>query len=511
MLLILDGWGYSLRAEGNAIAAANTPNYDHICARYPMTLLQALGASVGLAEGAAGTSESGHMAIGAGRVMQTSLGEIDRAIETKDFFSNPTLLKAVQNASERGTSLHLIGLLSNGKIHSSQEHLFALLRMAKKHGLEKVFIHCILDGQDVAWSSADVFVEALEIKLADIGVGRIATLCGRHLAMDKDQNWDRTARAYTMLVHAEGERATDPVSAVRASYLRGIGDEMIEPVVMENETGEPVGTIGNGDSVIFFNHRGDRMRQLVRAVTFLELEDASLSGKPNLDIFCLTDYDPLLNLSAAFQNRDEKNLLVQVFAQNSIRNCRLTETEKELYVTHYFDGCPEEKNLFEEHLIIPSSGNAAQLEAPAAQITEALLHKLEAGKTDVLVVNLAAADLAAHAGNFQRTVKAIEEIDICLGKILEKLRESDGTLLITSDHGNCEQMINKENGQIDRGHTANPVPFHFVDTEARGPRLRDGGTLADIAPTILSLLDISKPIEMTGRDLRDIKEAAIAA
>lgn len=510
-LLILDGWGYSLRAEGNAIAAANTPNYDRICSNYPMTLLQASGAGVGLEDGAAGNSETGHMTIGAGRIIKTSLDEIDHAIETGEFIKNPVLVSAMQKVRERGTALHLVGLLSNGKIHSSQEHLFALLRMAKKHGLKKVFIHCILDGRDVGVSSADIFVEALEIKLADIGIGQIATLCGRHFAMDKDQNWDRTARAYTMLVHAEGERAIDPVSAVRASYLRGIFDEMIEPVVMENSDGLAVGTIKGGDGVIFFNHRSNRMRQLVRAVTFLEFEEAVESNKPELNVFCLTDYDPILNLQAAFQNRDEKNLLVQVFTQNSIRNCRLTETEKELCITHYFDGCPEEKNLFEEYLIIPSSGDAARPEAPAAQITEALLHKLDAGRTDFFIVNLAAADLAAHAGNFGRTVKAIEEIDRCLGEILAKLGEMNGTLLITSDHGNCEQMIDRQTGQADRGHTTNPVPFHLISPETQNLRLRDGGTLADVAPTILALLDISKPAEMTGNDLRNLREAAIAA
>jgi 2,3-bisphosphoglycerate-independent phosphoglycerate mutase len=512
VLLILDGWGYSLRAEGNAIAMAHTPIYDYICARYPMTLLQASGAHVGLPDGAPGTSEAGHMAIGSGRIMQTSLTEIDRAIETGEFFKNPKLVEAMRLVKARGTALHLIGLLSNGKIHSSQEHLFALLRMAKKSGVEKVFIHCILDGQDVAGNSADIFVEALEIKLADIGTGKIATLCGRHFAMDKEQNWDKTARAYTMMVHAEGERAVDPVTAIRSSYLRGVTDEMIEPVIIEDPTGAPVGNIGNGDAVIFFNHRGDRMRQLVRAVTFLEFETGdAAAGKPKLDVFCLTDYDLILNLSAAFENRDQKDLLAELFAQNSVRNCRIAESEKELYVTHYFDGCPEEKYLFEEHIIVPSSDNAAQPQAPVSLITEKLLEKLDAGKTDVFVVNFAAADLAAHSGNWQRTVAAIEEIDVHLGAIFRKLQGLGGKLLITSDHGNCEQMLNKESGEADRGHTTNPVPFHLIDSETTSMRLRDGGSLADVAPTILALLDISRPLEMTGSDLRNIREAAIAA
>lgn len=511
MLLILDGWGYSLRAGGNAIAAADTPIYDQICARYPMTLLQASGTHVGLPAGTPGNSETGHMTIGAGRTMRTSLDEIDAAIEDGSFARNEQFIRAIENAKERNTALHLIGLLSNGKIHSSQEHLFALLRMAKKSGLEKVFIHCILDGQDVAWSSADIFIEALEIKLADIGIGRVATLCGRDLAMDKEQNWDKTARAYTMLVHAEGERATDPVTAIRNSYLRGIKDEMIAPIVIEDEAGAPIGNIQNGDSVIFYNHRADRMRQLVRAVTFLEFEEACDSGKPKLDVYCMTDYDPTLDLSAAFENRDGKNLLADIFAQNSIRNCRITESEKELCVTHYFDGCPEEKPLFSKRLIIPSSDSAARPEAPVEQIVDTLLEKLHGGKTDVFVVNLAAADLATHSGNFERTVKAIEEIDWHLGRVLKRIQVLGGTLLITSDHGSCEQMFDRETNAVDRGHTTNPVPFHVVDTEMHGVRLRDGGTLADVAPTLLAMLDISQPAEMTGSDLRAAQEAAIAA
>lgn len=511
VLLILDGWGYSLRAGGNAIAAADTPNYDQICARYPMTLLQASGTTVGLPAGKPGNSEIGHMTIGAGRTMRTSLDEIDAAIEDGSFAKNEQFVRAIENAKERNTALHLIGLLSNGKIHSSQEHLFALLRMAKKSGLEKVFIHCILDGQDVAWSSADIFVEALEIKLADIGIGQIATLCGRGIAMDKEQNWDKTARAYTMLVHAEGERATDPVTAIRNSYLRGITDERIAPIVIEDGTGVPVGNIQSGDSVIFYNHRADRMRQIVRAVTFLEFEEAEDSGKPKLDVYCMTDYDPTLDLSAAFDNREEKNLLTDIFAQNSIRNCRIAESEKELNVTDYFDGCPEEKPLFSQRVIVPSSNSAARPEAPVEDIINKLLERLHGGKTDVFVVNIAAADLAAHTGNVGRTIKAIEEIDWHLGRLLKRIQVLGGTLMITSGHGSCEQMFDRETSEIDRGHTTNPVPFHLVDPELHGVRLRDGGTLVDVAPTLLSLLDISQPAEMTGSDLRTAQEAAIAA
>jgi 2,3-bisphosphoglycerate-independent phosphoglycerate mutase len=290
---------------------------------------------------------------------------------------------------------------------------------------------------------------------------------------------------------------------------------MIEPVVIEGSDGNPIGKIESGDAVIFFNHRGDRMRQLVRAATFLEFEIEAGTDKPKLDVYCLTDYDTdhdlTPGLTAAFPNRDEKNFLAEIFAQNSIRNCRLAEAERELYVTHYFDGCPEEKHLFAESLIVPSSSNAASPETPLAEITGWLLEKLDAGKTDVFVVNFASADIAAHTGSIGRTVKAIEDIDVNLGLIFGLIQQIGGTLLITSDHGNCEQMLNRETGETDRGHTANPVPFHLVDTGIHRWRLKDGGSLADVAPTVLALLDISKPSEMTGGDLRIAREAAIAA
>ncbi len=322
-LLIIDGWGHSSKREGNAIALAHTPNYDEICARYPQTLLAASGLRVGLSPEAAGNSEVGHLNIGAGRIVQTDVAAISKAIKSGEFFENEVLKNAFVKAKSSDSSVHLVGLLSNGGVHSVPENLFSLIRMAKNEGLEQVFVHAILDGRDVAPRTADVYVEALEIKMADIGLGKIATVCGRYYAMDKDQNWERTARAYTMLVHSEGERASDAVDAIRGSFLRGINDEFIQPVILEESEGVPVAAVKNDDVVIFFNHRPDGMRQLVKS---LSVSDANNFGNPKIETVCLTEYDRTFNLPIAFRQQTEGNVLAQVFAI-LIREKRFSGTE----------------------------------------------------------------------------------------------------------------------------------------------------------------------------------------
>ena len=504
-LVILDGWGYSPHREGNAIALAHTPYYDEISGKYPKTLLEASGARVGLPEGVNGSSEVGHMNIGAGRIVKTEVSKITQALRTGAFFENEVLIEAMQGAKSNDSGLHLIGLLSDGDIHSSQNHLFAILSMAKKLGLEKVFIHCILDGRDVMLRSADIYVEALEIKLADIGLGKIASLCGRYYAMDKDQNWERTARVYTMLVHAEGERSFDAVSAIRGSFLRGINDEFIQPIVLEETSGLPIATVKDGDTVIFFNHRADRMRQLVRSLAISALDEVSMVVKPRLKAICLTEYDRTFKLPVAFPLEEEVNVLAQVFAECGILNCRLTETEKYAHVTYFFNGGIESEHPCEQRVLVPSpkiSIYETQPEMGCFKVTDALLRLLEAGENDVFIVNLAAADIIAHSGNLNKTIESVQFIDTCLGGILQKIRELDGIAMITSDHGNCEEMVNFENGETNNSHTKNPVPFHLVDERANGLRLRTDGALEDIAPTILGILGIDRPVEMTGRDLR---------
>ena len=504
-LVIIDGWGHSPRREGNAIALAHTPFYDEICAKYPRTTLVASGLRVGLTPDAPGSSEVGHLNIGAGRIVQTDVSRISNALKSGKFFENKVLKDAFAKAKANNSSVHLIGLLSDGDVHASPENLFALLRMARNEGVKNVFVHAILDGRDVSPRTADIYVEALEIKMADIGIGKIATLCGRYYAMDRDQNWERTARAYTMLVHAEGEHAQDPVTAIRGSFLRGISDEFIAPVILEEQPGTPVATVKNGDVVIFFNHRSDRMRQLVKSLSVAENSAFTTFGKPKIETVCLTDYDRTFNLPSAFKQDSEENVLAEVFADNGILNCRVTETEKYAHVTYFFNGGVELEHPCEQRVLVPSpkaNTYETQPELGCFKVTDKLLRGLEGGENDVFIVNLAAPDMVAHTGNLEKTIEAVQFTDTCLGGILAKIREVNGIALITSDHGNCEEMSDLLTGEPNNSHTANPVPFHLIDEQINGLRLRDGGALEDVAPTILGILGIKKPIEMTGRDLR---------
>lgn len=505
-LIILDGWGYSPKKEGNAIALAHTPNYDAISAKYPKTLLAASGLSVGLPPDAAGSSEVGHLNIGAGRIIQTDVAKISNAIKTGKFFENKVLKDAFTKAKSQKSAIHLIGLLSDGDVHSSSNSLFALLRFAKNEGIEDVFVHPILDGRDVPPRTADVYVEALEIKMADIGIGKIATLCGRYYAMDKDGNWERTARVYTMLIHSEGERATDAVSAIRSSFLRGIADEFIQPIVLEDRAGEPVAHIKNGDVVIFFNHRSAEMRQLVKSLAVSDTA-GEMAGKLKITAVCLTEYDRAFNLPVAFRQENEDNVLAKIFAEKGILNCRLTETEKFPYLTYFFNGGVEIEHPCEQRILVSSpktNGYETQPESASFKIADKFLRSLEAGENDVFIVNLGATDLVANTGNLEKTIESVQFVDTCLGSMVERIRAAGGVALITSSHGNCEEMADLLTGEPNNAPTDNPVPFHFVDENLNGLQLRKGGALEDVAPTILGILEIEKPQEMTGRDLREI-------
>jgi 2,3-bisphosphoglycerate-independent phosphoglycerate mutase len=504
-LVILDGWGYSPKKEGNAIALAHTPNYDEISKKYPKTLLAASGLSVGLPPDTAGNSEVGHLNIGAGRIIQTDVAKISNAVRTGRFFENKVLKNAFNKAKAQNSAVHLIGLLSDGDVHSSSDNLFALLRLAKSEGIKKIFVHPILDGRDVQPRTADIYVEALEIKLADIGIGKIATLCGRYYAMDKDGNWERTARAYTMLVHSEGERASDAVGAIRNSFLRGISDEFIQPIILEDENGAPLASIRNDDVVIFFNHRSAEMRQLVKSLAVTDIGEIKV--KPRITAVSLTEYDRTFDLPVAFRQENEDNVLAKIFAEKGILNCRLTETEKFPYLTYFFNGGVEIEHPCEQRILVPSpkrNGYEAQPESASFKITDKFLRGLEAGENDVFVVNLGATDLVANTGNLEKTIESVQFVDTCLGGIVEKIREIGGVALVTSSHGNCEEMADLITGEPKNDPTENPVPFHFVDETASGLQLRKGGALEDVAPTILGILGIEKPEEMTGRDLREI-------
>lgn len=503
VLLILDGWGYSNARHGNAIALANTPNFDRITKTYPGTLLAAAGTRVGLTPKAPGNPEIGHLNLGTGRAVKSKRLQIEDAIANGSFFENEVLKGAFEKVKESGKSLHLVGLLSDGEVNASTESLFALLRMAKSFGLNgKVFVHGILDGVDVPPRSSDIYVEAIEIKLADIGIGRIATICGRQYAMDNTENWQRTARAYTMLAHSEGIAAIDPVEAIRDSFLRGLADEFVQPIILFGENGKPVASIDDDDVVIFFNHRGENIRQLVKAVEGTETEGSRTFAKPNVNVVCLTEYDTELNLPVAFTGGNEANVLADIFEQNGIENGRFSEPDRLEHMTFFFNGRDPAKHRLENRIVIPSPvlNGVDKPEMSSFKVTDRVLRAIENGEDDVYIVNLSAADIAARTGNLEKTIQAVQFVDTCLGGIVEKVREFGGIALVTSDHGNCEDF--SQNGSATTAFTSNPVPFFMVGDHLNSFELRQDGALEDVAPTLLAILGIEKPDEMTGRDLR---------
>ena len=507
-LIILDGFGYSPAREGNAIALAAMPFYHELLEKYPHTLLQASGECVGLPSGVMGNSNVGHLCLGAGRVLRTDVERINHEIKSGEFLTNPVLNHAMDSAVVNNRALHLMGLLSDGLVHSSQEHLYALLRMAHDKGLQRVYVHCFLDGRDTPPMSAYGYVEALQVKCAEIGCGRIASICGRYYAMDRDTRWERTERAYRLLVSAEGERVIDPVEAIKQSYARSISDEFLEPMVVLRETNEPVATIEEGDSCIFFNYRADRARQITSALTSDKFDNFDVSRRPAaIEYVCFAEYDKTFALPVAFPKTQPYNILADVFASVGVRNYRMAETEKYAHVTYFFNGGTEREYPHERRLLVPSPKVATYDLAPemsAFKLTDKILRAIEAGETDVFIINFANPDMVGHTGNLARTIEAVQHVDTCLGWIMRALRTARGRCLITADHGNCEQMIDPTTGQPHTAHTTNLVPFHLIDEAARGLHLREGGALEDVAPTILGLLGLDQPAEMSGRDLREL-------
>ncbi|MEP6920283.1 MAG: 2,3-bisphosphoglycerate-independent phosphoglycerate mutase [bacterium] len=506
-LIIIDGWGHSSVREGNAIALAATPYYDELTEAYPHTLLEASGTRVGLPAGIMGNSEVGHLNIGSGRVIRMDVSRVDYDIATGEFFKNPVLVAAIDGVKKSGKSLHLMGLVSDGQVHSSLEHLYSLLRLAKANELERVFVHCFLDGRDTPPQSAVKYIAELQSKLDEIGCGRIASLVGRYYAMDRDKRWERTKRAYDLLVHAEGERAFDSIAAIQRAYERGITDEFMEPIVIKGNDVEPVTTIQNDDTVIFFNFRPDRARQLTRALAIAGFNEFPVEDRPRVNFVCFTLYDRTFPLPIAFGPNDHKNVLAEVWGEDSVRNLRLAETEKYAHVTYFFNGGVEKEYPCERRLLVPSSKISTydlQPEMSAFKVTEKLLGAIQENQTDVFVINFANPDMVGHTGKLDKTIEACQYVDTCLGWITKAIRQADGVTMITADHGNAEQMRNLESGQPHTAHTSNPVPFHLIDEAARGLKLRDGGALEDIAPTMLGLLGVAQPVEMTGRDLRDL-------
>ena len=503
VLTILDGWGITECREGNAIAGARTPNFTGLWDNYPSTSLSASGETVGLPQGQMGNSEVGHLNIGAGRVVYQELTRISKAIREGDFFENPVLLEAFKQAQEKGVALHLMGLLSDGGVHSHIRHLFALLEMAEKFKLEKVFVHAFLDGRDVPPDNALVYIRQLEEKIQELKTGKIATVMGRYYAMDRDNRWERVEVAYKAMVDGQGIMAASAASAVTQSYEGKVTDEFVLPAVVVNEEGKPVAMVEPEDVIIFYNFRADRARELTRAFVEKEFDNFKRSkGFLSPFFICMTQYHKEIPAHVAFPPQNLVNTLGEVLADNGLKQLRIAETEKYAHVTFFFNGGVEEPNRGEDRILIPSPKCATynlEPEMSAPQVTEKVLKAINKDIYDVIILNFANPDMVGHTGVYEAAVKAVETVDTALGLMVKAVQGHDGVMLITADHGNAECMV--EHGGAHTAHTTDKVPFILVSDRLKQCKLREEGALEDIAPTILSLLDITKPPEMTGKTL----------
>ena len=505
LLMILDGWGINPNPAHNAVALAKTPNLTRLLADYPHVPIRCSGMAVGLPEGQMGNSEVGHLNIGAGRVVYQELTRVTKSIDDGDFFSNPILLDCIRKTKAAGGSLHLSGLLSDGGVHSHDSHLYALLELARREGLKKVFVHCLLDGRDTPPQSGIDYLARLEAEIARIGVGQIATVMGRYYAMDRDNRWDRVEKAYNAMVLGRGDvQAATSREAIEQSYAAGVNDEFLLPVVI-CENGAPVGRVRDGDGFIFFNFRSDRAREITRALALERFEGFERSYWPKLAGYvCLTEYDATFGLPIAFASTEMTNILGSVLSDAGMKQLRIAETEKYAHVTFFFNGGVEPPFPGEDRALIPSPKDVATYdlkpEMSAAQVTDKLLKLLDQDLYDVIVLNFANCDMVGHTGVEAAAIKAVEAVDACAGRVVARIRELEGAVLITADHGNAEQMQD-ENGEPFTAHTTNPVWLVLVDDSRKAVTLREGGCLADIAPTMLKMLGLSQPKEMTGESL----------
>ncbi|MDD3042505.1 MAG: 2,3-bisphosphoglycerate-independent phosphoglycerate mutase [Methanosarcinaceae archaeon] len=500
MLMILDGWGHIASSKGNAILAADTPNLDHLLEKYPSCTCEASGEAVGLPEGQMGNSEVGHLNIGAGRIVYQDLTRINLSIKMGDFFKNPVLLEAIANAKNHGSKLHLMGLFSFGGVHSHMEHLQALVKLAKEQGLRKVYIHTFLDGRDVPPKAALEDMKGFEAFLKKTGIGEVAFVSGRYYAMDRDERWDRTELAYDALtVGAAPFSAPDPASAVAAAYARGENDEFVKPTLITDSEGKPKAIVEDNDSVIFFNFRPDRARQLTWAFVNETFEGFQRKARPQVHYVCMTRYDENLSLPLAFPPEELKNVLGEVLSREGKTQLRIAETEKYAHVTFFFNGGVERCYPGEDRCLIPSPKIATydlKPEMSAYEVTDEVVKRIESGKYDVIILNFANMDMVGHTGIFEAAVAAVEAVDTCVGRVIEALHRAGGMAIVTADHGNAEQMESPETGGVHTAHTSNPVKLLYAgDGDVEGLRM---GKLCDIAPTMLDLLDLEKPREMTG-------------
>ena len=503
VLMILDGYGLSDKTEGNAVALAKTPVMDALEKEYPFVKGYASGLAVGLPEGQMGNSEVGHLNMGAGRIVYQELTRITKEIQDGDFFKNEELLAAVENCKAHDSALHLYGLLSDGGVHSHNTHLYALLQMAKDHGLKKVYVHCFLDGRDTPPASGKDYIEQLLDKMKEIGVGEVASVMGRYYVMDRDNRWDRVEKAYRALTAGEGETAACPLCAVSASYDKEVTDEFVVPTVIVKD-GRPVATVQDNDSVIFYNFRPDRAREITRAFCADEFDGFPREKRINVKYVCFTEYDVTIpNKSVAFKKVEVTNTFGEYLAAHHMTQARIAETEKYAHVTFFFNGGVEAPNEGEDRILVKSPKVATydlKPEMSAYEVCDKLVDAITGGKYDVIIVNFANPDMVGHTGIIEAAVKAVEAVDECVGRAVEAIKKVDGQMFICADHGNCEQLIDEKTGEPFTAHTTNPVPFLLVNYDP-AYTLRDGGCLADIVPTMIEMMGMEQPKEMTGKSL----------
>ncbi len=504
ILIVMDGWGLSSRRDDNPTATANLPVINRLMETMPLTMLSTSGSDVGLPGGQMGNSEVGHLTMGAGRVVFQELTRINRAIESGELATNPKLVALLEDIKDRGSALHLMGLLSDGGVHSHQEHLYALMRVAKDFGIGKVFIDAILDGRDTPPKSGKGYMQALLGKIDEIGIGQVATVSGRFYAMDRDKRYERVELAYRAIAEGKGAEAGDPLAAIEASYAGEETDEFMRPAVITDSAG-PVGAIGDGDGFIFFNYRADRAREITESFVLDDFTGFQRKKRPPLSAFLtMTEYDATLPVNSIFSPEHHANILGEVISKNGVGQFRIAETEKYAHVTFFFNGGREEPFVGEERLLLPSPRDVATYDlAPrmrAAEIAEATVKRMDEVDDGFILVNFANCDMVGHTGNMDAAVIACEAVDAGVGKILDKAREKGVAVMITADHGNVEQMIDYARNCPYTAHTTNPVPLIYVDKDAVGVHLKEGG-LADIAPTVLKVMGLVIPVEMTGKPL----------
>lgn len=501
--MILDGFGLNDKTEGNAAAQAHTPVIDKLKEDYPFVKGYASGLAVGLPDGQMGNSEVGHLNMGAGRIVYQELTRISKEIEDGVFFQNEALLAAVENCRKNGSDLHLFGLVSDGGVHSHNTHIYGLLELAKREGLQNVYVHCFMDGRDTAPESGKGFIQELADKMQEIGVGQIATISGRYYAMDRDNRWDRVEKAYLALTKGEGVKASDPAAAMQASYDDGKTDEFVLPTVIEKD-GQPAAVVKDHDSVIFFNFRPDRAREMTRVFCCDDFSGFERGARKQVKFVCFTEYDVTIpNKEIAFKKVELQNTFGQFLAANGMTQARIAETEKYAHVTFFFNGGVEEPNKGEERILVKSPKVATydlQPEMSAPAVCDKLCEAIRSQKYDVIIINFANPDMVGHTGVMDAAVKAVEAVDACVGRAVEALLEVNGQMFLCADHGNVEQLIDYETGVPFTAHTINPVPFILVNYDP-AYTLKEGGRLADIVPTLIEMMGMEKPAEMTGESL----------